>query len=301
MKLVVACVAMFSFTGLPYVLLGIWNRVMGGWVLVFYCYAGSPDFVTRYALPPLARLFRWRPALIGVLQQDGRWGVVLASSATEVDFVDPSQAAAFLRLKRRIAWIARVTGARDIHLAGVLPSLVGCDGPVPLAQTRPQVVAAVRQAATEVVHRHLPPDTRDVIVLGGAGFIGRAVVEAMTQDGWNCYVVDPKVATSGLPSQLQGQPALLLDVARKGAIGPYIDQMWPGLVVLNEVFPAPSQKLVRQMLAKDVPVLHLAGVAGRVIPSFPDGYEGAVPCCASRPTPGTPQVVIRDMAQTLRV
>lgn len=292
-KCVVACVAVFSLIGLPYVFLGVWNRVFGGWVLVFYCYAGSPKFVQSYGFPGLAQLFRWVPIPIGVLQQEGRWGLVLASAATEDDFVDPAQQAAFLRLQRRIARIAAVTGAAHIHLAGILPSLIGGQSDIQMAETRPQVVAAVTAAVGQVAAEHLPQGARDVIVLGGAGFIGRAVVQDLQEGGWTCHVVDPKRGAVTLPDDLRGRPVLLLDVARKGAIAPLIGQMWPGLVVLNEVFPAPSRRDVVAMQARGVTVLHLAGVRGRVMPPLPHGYEGAVPCCAARPCKGPPDVVIR--------
>lgn len=283
-------------TRLPYLALGLWNRTMGGWVMVFYCYPGSVRHARRYSMLGLRHVFRWYPVPIGVLHQNGEWGIVLASSASEDDFTDPANAPAFLRLQRRIGRIAKITGAENVHLAGILPSLIGSDAAIKLAQTRPQVVRAITQAVSEVMQDHLPPSTRDVIVLGGAGFIGRETVTTLEAAGYICHVVDPRTGQTDLPVSLRNQSALLLDVARKGAITPLIEQMWPGLVVLNEVFPAPSPKLAAKLHQKGVPILHLAGVTGRVMPTLPYGYEGAVPCCAARPKEGPLQVVIRDMS-----
>ncbi len=281
-KAAVFVLAVLSLTGVTYWAIGVWNRRRGTWASVFYCYAGSTKFIDSYAPPGTVALFRWRPSPIGVLCQDGRLGVVLASPVTEAEFTDPANAAQFLRLQRRVARIAQLMRVETVNMAGILPGILAHSNALAVHDSRPVVVAAVAQAVAEVLAKALPDGSaRDVVVLGGAGRIGRAVCAALTKDGYTAHPVDPRSGVQSLPIALQGKPCLLVDIARKGAIRAYIPQMWPGLVVLNEVFPCPSRRDVQLMTDKGVAVYHLAGVHGRVIPPLPHGYENAVPCCAS--------------------
>ena len=45
-------------TYLPYLILGLWNRSFGGWKSVFYCYAGSSNYIDAYAPGILTNAFR---------------------------------------------------------------------------------------------------------------------------------------------------------------------------------------------------------------------------------------------------
>ncbi len=273
--------AVLSLTGLTYRVIGIYNRRRGTWASVFYCYAGSTKFIESYAPPGTVAVFRWRPSPIGIMRQDGRWGLVLASPVTEAEFTDPANATQFAALQARLQRIADLMGVEVINLAGILPGLMGRNGALTVHDSRDVVVRAVDAAVADVLAQALPCASRDVIVLGGAGRIGRAACAALEAAGFTCYPVDPRGEAQTLPLCLHGKPCLLVDIARKGAIKDYIPQMWPGLVVLNEVFPCPSRHDVAQMARAGVRVFHLAGVGGRIVPPLPHGYEDAVPCCAA--------------------
>jgi hypothetical protein len=292
LKTAMLAFGVLSLSGVTYWLIGLWNRRRGTWASIFYCYAGSHDFIASYALPGTIGLFRWIPSPIAVLRQGGRLGLVLASPVTEAEFLDPANRADFQRLQRRLARIARLMHVDMINVAGILPGVLARHGELPVNDSRPHVVDAVTAAVERMLADHLPSDTRDVIVIGGAGYLGRHVTAALRERGHRCHVVDPKAMTDALPESLRGRPCLLVDVARRGAIAQYIPQMWPGIVVLNEAFPCPSRRLVRQMAARGVKVFHLSGVAGSIIPPLPHGYENAVPCCAVHRPSKQPQVRI---------
>ena len=66
-KSVTLAMAVLSRTYLPFVILGLWNRTFGGWQSIFFCYAGSRNFIASYAAPTAATLFRWVPSPIGIL------------------------------------------------------------------------------------------------------------------------------------------------------------------------------------------------------------------------------------------
>ena len=82
-----------------------------------------------------------------------------------------------------------------------------------------------------------------------------------------------------LPEVLRGQQVILIDVARKGALEKIIPQLWEGVVLLNETYPAPRAKVIRDLGEIGVPVFHLAGVKGFAFPEFPGAYSGGIPCC----------------------
>lgn len=285
LKVIILVIGLLSLTRITYWLIGLWNRRNGRWASIFYCYAGSPDFIASYAPPGTISLFRWIPSPIAYLRQGGQLGLVLASPVTEAEFLDPANHKGFLRLQKRLARIARIMHVDVINVAGILPGVLARHGELQVNDSRPFVVDAVSEAVARLLADHLPPDTRDVIVIGGAGYLGREVTAALCERGLRCHVVDPRSRGDSLPQGLSGTPCLLVDIARKGVIEQYVPQMWPGLVVLNEVFPRPSRRIVREMAARGVKVFHLAGVAGSITPSLPHGYENAVPCCAVHQPP----------------
>ncbi|MEO1638551.1 MAG: hypothetical protein AAFU41_04815 [Pseudomonadota bacterium] len=291
MRVAVFACAVFCLTGVPYRIVGLLNR-RGRLASVFFCYAGSRAFVRSYGLPGIAEMFRWRPSPIGIMRQGDEWGIVMASSMTEADFLDPANADDFAKLQMRLTRAAGQMGARDNTVAGILPGVLKATDGMAFCDTKMTVVAAVTAAVGRMRDAHFPDGLQDVIVLGGAGRIGSVIVKDLRAQGLTCHVVDPAHGLTDFPHGLKGQRVLLLDVARKGAIADYIPLMWPGLVVLNEVFPAPSRRLVADMQAKGVEVFHLVGVYGRVMPPLPHGYQSAVPCCAARPTKGAPDVRI---------
>jgi len=61
----------------------------------------------------------------------------------------------------------------------------------------------------------------------------------------------------------------------------YIPFLWPEVVVVNEVYPEPSEKEVADIKAKGAVCYHIVGAKGRAWPGFPRGYAGGIPCCAS--------------------
>lgn len=217
---------------------------------------------------------------------------MLASPVTEAEFLDPANRENFQRLQQRLTKIARLMRVDVINVAGILPGVLAKTSELSVNDSRPVVVSAVTVAVERMLTDHLPSGTRDVIVIGGAGHLGRSVAENLRDHGLLCHVVDPNAQTDVLPESLREHPCLLVDIAWKGAIAQYIQQMWPGIVVLNEVFPCPSGRLVRQMAAQGVQVFHLAGVAGLIFPPLPHGYENAVPCCAVHCPPERPDVRI---------
>jgi hypothetical protein len=54
---------------------------------VFLCYAASEKYALHYCYRRHVERYKWRPGLAGIFKQSGRWGIVLAITATERDLV----------------------------------------------------------------------------------------------------------------------------------------------------------------------------------------------------------------------
>ncbi|OED37893.1 hypothetical protein AB833_21685 [Chromatiales bacterium (ex Bugula neritina AB1)] len=227
---------------------------------------------------------RWRPTPIGVFRQGEHWGIVFATPMTEEDFLNPKNKEPFLRLLDRLENINSLMGVRLTSYAGVIPSYLHANGykndvshhfskPLPVINKSIEIVISIEFA--EYPDKDIP-----IILLGGNGKIGTPLKYHWRDSRTDIYVVDPQGGNVSLPNEIYGKPAILVDVSRRGAIRIYIDEMWDGLVILNETFPEPSKSTISLLDSKGVKIYHLSGVKGVVIPSLPHGYIDSVPCCA---------------------
>jgi hypothetical protein len=71
------------------------------------------------------------------------------------------------------------------------------------------------------------------------------------------------------------------------------------LFFINEVCPEPIRAEVEVLRAKGVACYHIAGIKAKAWPSFPRGYQGGIPCCASflpeKKSDGAFEVIVREM------
>ena len=81
----------------------------------------------------------------------------------------------------------------------------------------------------------------------------------------------------------QGRPAVVVNLTKSGALLEYARDLWPGVIVLNEVYPEPSSAEIAELEARGSSCYHIIGVEGKAWPPFPRAYRGGIPCCASLP------------------
>lgn len=285
---------------ITYFLLGIYNRLFGTFESVFFCYAGSRAYVQTYIPELLVRSFRWFPLPIAILHQSGKRGLVVASPLSESEFLDPVNVTQFVRLQKRIRFIAWLLRVDQINLAGILPGVIDRHEVLVPRDTREITARAVWGAVKRLIYQQLEGCMVPVVLIGGAGFIGGPIVELLRAKGLTVYVVDPRRGTSEFPAAVVGERCLVVDVSRKGVISNYINEMWPGMLLLNEVFPRPSRKVVQAIEAKGVEYWHLSGLVGSIAPPLPHGYENAVPCCAAHAAGADPDVVLIRLTRDVR-
>lgn len=274
--------------------IGVVNRRLGFLNRVFLAYpVRRPLPIRNSGFARLVEHHRWIPAIIGIFRQGGAWGLAFSVTGAEAELIDVKNSLSLEALIERIERIGKLLHADRCALAGVLPSVLASRGV-------PHGTAEAETAATCVVRAIRKVQTLDnlagcpIVVLGSRGFVGSRVVEKLGGD-----LVHPidrnSEAPVELPRDVRGKPALLVNLTWADVLEGWVEQMWPGLVVLNEVYPPPSTRCCDLIRAKGVKLYHLTGVAGTAIPSFPGAYDGGIPCCAADRA-SDPEVLLARLA-----
>ncbi len=272
------------------------NRRSGRLVTVFVAYPASREFFDAYTYRWVRRWCRWRPWLCGVFRQGSKWGLKTGVSATEADFLDPANHGELRRLVDRAERIRRLLGADRKTFAGILPGVLFARRIVRETPEADLTVDVLVRAEKEVCRRLGWHADVPVVVLGGRGFIGRRLVRRLVRQGREVHPVDLNGGGKlSWPAHLADRPAVVVNAARKGALGEHLPGFWPGLAVLNEVYPGPDEDEMAALLELGVPTFHVVGVRAHCVPGFPGNYGGGVPCCAAIPDPGM-DVLIRRIA-----
>jgi hypothetical protein len=264
----------------PFIVLGALNRVFPAFASVFFCYAGNEHYAKHYSYPSCRNFLLWFPSTIGIFRQGGKWGLICAAPVTEAEFTDPTNSAALLRLLRRLQQIKSILGVDKLSFAGILPTILNRKWPDVIGDTPDHTAQVVQRAVHEVQSRHFDGHSHCVVLLGGAGRIGRALRDLLKLDGIDSIVLDPAAPATVSLKTLGSSSILLVDVSRHGAIQRYLNEIPEGTVVLNEVFPEPNREVLSEFQNKNIAAYHIAGVPAEVCPSLPMGYRNALPCCA---------------------
>lgn len=297
-------VAVISRTYVVYVLFGAIARLFGRVESIHMTYPAESRFREAYTFqaPFLRRLYRafdWTPSPIALFWQGGEMGVTLAVPSDEAALVARENEAKLRLLLRRLRLIQRLIGASQVTLAGILPSLIARNridtGGLVVADPRPATRRALLSAIDQVVESDFDGKRPPILLFGGAGYVGADLMAALEANGDALCIIDVKEGAESAEtclSRFHGQPILLVDVARRGALAPQISRLWPELVLLNETYPEPTGKMLAALHSRGVRVRHVAGVAGTLRPSLPGAYAGAVPCCAAHRIGETTEAVV---------
>lgn len=273
------------------------NRRTGSLASVFLVYPARDEYALAYVYPERIESNRWHPWPVGLIRQNGRFAIMFGVSSNDSHFRASRHTRDLESLVDRMENLRTILGAEQKTFAGVLPGLLAQRGIItdtPEADITATVV--VKAIATLKQVAHLSPAT-PVIVLGGAGYVGRRVVAGLPAQHRVEVVDSVHGLPSRLPVDLHGMPAILLNVAAPGAISDHMADLWPELLVLNEVYPEPSPAELAALADRGVACFHLAGVKARAFPPFPAAYAGAIPCCAAWPSDDL-QPVLRHMPPT---
>jgi hypothetical protein len=265
-----------------YRLIGWLNARLGFLFTVFATYPINDELASQY-LNSTGISDPWKLRLIGVMRQEGRWGIVFGVCATEQQFMQRDNKAHLQRLVDQLEHVRLLVNAQQKTFGGILPGLMLRHRLIREAVEADVTATTVYKAVNKILHdQHFDKNT-PIIVIGARGFIGKRVVNLL--NGYKVYPVDQSgFQEDSFPNELRSQPAVLLNISRQYALKGYIPKLWKEVVVLNEVYPEPSQEELSLMQQRSIKCFHVVGVEGSIFPPLPGAYASGVPCCAAIPS-----------------
>lgn len=244
---------------------------------VFVCYAARKKYIEIYAFKWVYQLTKTRPVIYGIFLQGQGLALIAGISSQEKNFFESGFNES---LHKNSDFIRKVLGADKVNYSGILPTTLSKKSLISESdiQERKDIVAeVVFLAEKEIRSKHdINPET-PLILLGGKGNFGKAILSRFNDLGRVVEVVD---IGERLPFALRDQKVILIDVSRKDVLMKYEEQLWKGLIVLNETYPEPCRNTLKKFDKKGVEVYHVAGVRAKAFPKFPHAYSDAIPCCA---------------------
>jgi len=274
-------------------LIGLLNGRFGFLESIFLVYPANEEYGLAYAYPFRLRKNRWFPSFAGILRQGDKWGVMFGVSSSNGQFEDPENLDNLRMMAERMEELRQLLGAKRKTFAGILPGVLHSRGIVketPEADMAAEIVAGMVDSA-KVRLQDLHPV---VIILGHKGFIGRRVTEILKKKGEMVVGIDLGDKWPEWAGWSGDEKVVVLNITRNNALADYVDCFCPGWVIINEVYPPPSDDLVKRIKGRGCDIFHIVGVEADAWPKFPSVYEGGIPCCAAWPSAGR-QVCIKKM------
>ena len=263
--------------------LGFLNRHLNFIGSIFVAYPASEEYALAYVYPRHRHLMRWSPYLVGIFLQNRKWGVMFVISSTEKDFIKPENEKSIRNFVKKTEHIRDLLGAPQKTFAGILPGVLFAKRIIRETVETDVTVEAITKAEDEVRKAEKYDSNVPLIVLGGMGFVGRRFIRKMKDRKSYCVdLVHKSGCQTTWPHHITGQKAILINLTRKATLNDYLNLFWPELVLINEVYPEPSENEINILRKIGSPAYHIVGIAAKSYPSFPKAYAGGIPCCAGR-------------------
>ncbi|OGF26871.1 hypothetical protein A2303_02545 [Candidatus Falkowbacteria bacterium RIFOXYB2_FULL_47_14] len=246
---------------------------------VFLLYPANPKYAAAYVYDWYRRQMKWKPRLVGIIVQYGKFKPYFGISASDEDIWADAAAGGhnLAVVLGRMDSIRRLLRAEYATYAGIIPGVSLKLGLIKSSIECDTTVAGVIQAIEKVKRSENLPDDVKLVILGGKGFIGRRLVDELRSLGNETYSVDLK---DDWPEAVS-QPVIVVNVSKGGAIADYIPALRPGTVIINEVYPEPRAKELAAIKEREAICYHVKGAPGWAWRRFPGAYENVIPLCAS--------------------
>jgi hypothetical protein len=270
-----------------YFILGLANRMFSPRFIknIFMLYPEKAEYSRAYVYDWYARTMQWSPRLVGIFKQNGKWGLYFGISATGRD-IESDNGDNLKKVEMRLERIKNILGADQKTFAGIIPSVLFSKKVVEEEPLERNITAiAVNRGIQKVMKAKEMPFDTSLIVIGGEGFIGSLLIKKVREAGFSGRVFSVDVKNGNnfakVSAEIYGKPAILLNASRRGALESYLPFLWPGIVILNEVYPEPSAEEIQKAEMKGVEIYHISGIKAWAWPKYPYAYKGGIPCCSS--------------------
>src|SRR3989344_2693669 len=257
-------------------LIGLINKRVNLIKSVFLAYPANENYalayVYRYRLPKV----KWQPFPVGFLVQNNKIIIMFCISANNGEFSDPQNHEKVVNLERRMERIRILLKAECKTFAGIIPGVLYHKRIIRDAPEADLTAEIIKQAIGNIRQVEKMSDDTPILIIGSRGFIGRRVINLLSKD--NTYGLD---IGDSWPDYLVGQRVILVNITIKNVLMDYIEKIWPGVVIINEVYPEPPPETLSAIKDHGCTCYHIKGVKANAFPPFPGAYGGAIPCCAA--------------------
>ena len=264
-------------------IVGVMNRRWNFLSSVFVAYPATKDYTSAYIYQRHWHVMKWTPWIGGIFRQESKWGLMLVIASTEEDFCHPENTGNLQTLVERAERIRQLIGASQKTFAGILPGILFKKRLIRETVETDITVESIVKAEKNVRNTEGYDENTPLIILGGNGFVGRRLIKRL--NGREVYCVDStngKTNVASWPFHLKDSSAIMINISRSHALAYYTNLFWPGLVLLNEVYPELGKDELKIITEKGCSAYHVVGIQGKAYPSFANAYAGGIPCCAAR-------------------
>jgi hypothetical protein len=278
-------------------MIGVVNSYLHLIAGVFLVYPATEEYASAYLYPERIKKLTWTPWPCGVLWQNGKISLMFCITANNGQFAANQD-----RLRLVVSRVEELQSMLKVPrktFAGILPGVLYQKRLIKEAPEADLTATAIMRAIDRVKEEEVLCSDIPVIILGGRGFVGDRVYKLLVQKLGISLVhsIDlprGRRSQSDFPDHLVGKPVIVLNITLKNELIKYVDRLWSGSIVINEVYPEPTSDVLEDLRGRGCVCYHIVGVNGSAIPSFPAAYKGAIPCCAAWPSPQM-EVVVRKI------
>ena len=182
--------------------------------------------------------------------------MALGITSTEEDFCFPENTGNLQTPAARVEHVRQLIGASQKRFAGILPGILLKKRLIRETIETDITVDSILKAEKNVRNSEGYDENTPLIILGGNGFVGRRLIKKL--NGREVYCVDStngKTNVESWPFHLKESNAIMINISRNHALAYYTNLFWPGLVLLNEVYPEPGEDELKHFPIYIVPYL----------------------------------------------
>lgn len=285
-RIFIECLSLVFNHSFVYKIVGVLNKHLGLIESVFLVYPASERYALHYTYKSrMARIWT-TPFPCGLIIQNNKLIIMFAVSMTEKHLRTATD-----KDKLRVELVEVVEKMENIRLAlaaktktfsGILPGMFRTFDIHTEASEAHLTASVVVRAIEHIKGIECLDVNTPIIFLGSGGWVGRHLAPMLKDN--EVYKIDLKdgQGENSWPDHLYGRSVIVLNVTMEGAIDNYVKKFWPRTIVINEVYPEPSQEILRKIHEKESCCYHVVGVKAISFPSFPKPYNGfATPCCSA--------------------